>query len=234
MVCYRKYGHNEGDEPKYTQPHLYGLVAKHKNPRDVYRSYLMEQGKGELADLVDEMQRNFKDLLSDRFNNVKEERLPSKNKGPHKEWEQIRWSKPEDFLESPDTSVKKEVLEKTLAAITSSLRIFKVLRKAQKILDERKNALKRITLDWAICEMFAFGAILQQRNHVRFSGQDVIRGTFSHRHAKVFDEYTNEPYCGLDHIQQDQGRMYIYNSLLSEYAVLGFEYGYSQATSQRA
>jgi len=229
MVCYRKHGHNEGDEPKYTQPHLYGLVAKHKNPRELYMEKLIKSGSIE-KDLAKSMQDAFKKELSDRFNMVKQEELPKRRKGPHKEWLNLRWSKVEDFAESPDTSVKKRDLETILKSITSTPEGFKTLKKAQKILDNRNKAYNNDQLDWATAELLAYGSLLQQKFNIRFTGQDVIRGTFSHRHAKVFDEFTNEAYCGLDSIQEDQGRMDIYNSFLSEYAVVGFEYGYSQAS----
>ncbi|MBC99467.1 MAG: 2-oxoglutarate dehydrogenase E1 component [Halobacteriovoraceae bacterium] len=229
MVCYRKHGHNEGDEPKYTQPHLYGLVAKHKNPRELYMEKLIKAGSIE-KNLAKEMQDDFKKELSDRFNMVKQEEIPQRRKGPHKEWLNLRWSKPEDFIKSPDTSVKKADLEKILEAVTSTPEGFKTLRKAQKILDQRRKAYDSDQLDWATAELLAYGSLLQQKYNIRFTGQDVIRGTFSHRHAKVFDEFTNESYCGLDHIQDEQGKMAIYNSFLSEYAVLGFEYGYSQGS----
>ena len=229
MVCYRKHGHNEGDEPKYTQPHLYGLVAKHKNPRELYMEKLIKSGSIH-KELAKEMQDAFKKELSDRFNMVKQEEIPQRRKGPHKEWLNLRWSKAEDFVESPDTSVKKADLEKILEGITSTPEGFKTLRKAQKILDQRKKAYDSDQLDWATAELLAYGSLLLEKNNIRFTGQDVIRGTFSHRHAKVFDEFTNEAYCGLDNITETQGKMDIYNSFLSEYAVLGFEYGYSQGS----
>ncbi len=229
MVCYRKHGHNEGDEPKYTQPHLYGLVAKHKNPRELYMEKLIKAGSIH-KELAKEMQDAFKKELSDRFNMVKQEEIPQRRKGPHKEWLNLRWSKAEDFVESPDTSVKKADLEKILEGITSTPEGFKTLRKAQKILDQRKKAFDSDQLDWATAELLAYGSLLLEKNNIRFTGQDVIRGTFSHRHAKVFDEFTNEAYCGLDNITETQGKMDIYNSFLSEYAVLGFEYGYSQGS----
>ncbi|OUR95530.1 2-oxoglutarate dehydrogenase E1 component [Halobacteriovorax marinus] len=229
MVCYRKHGHNEGDEPKYTQPHLYGLIAKQKNPRELYMEELALKGDLDKS-LAKEMQNEFKSLLSDRFNNVKQKELPKRKKGPHTEWMNLRFSTPEDFVKSPKTGVKKEILEKVLTAVSTVPEGFKTLRKAKKILDERVKKFDSDTVDWALGEMLAYGSILLDNNNIRFTGQDVIRGTFSHRHAKVFDENTNTAYCGLDNIQKDQGRMHIYNSFLSEYAVLGFEYGYSQAS----
>lgn len=230
MVCYRKHGHNEGDEPKYTQPHLYGLVAKHKNPRELYIEKLLKSSP-DIKDLAKEMQDEFKKLLSERLNNVKEKPLPAINKGPHEEWKEVEWSKASHFESSPETGFAKKKLDQIIKAITTVPEGFKTLKKAQKIIDDRMERYKTNQLDWGTAELLAFGSLLMEGNHVRFSGQDVVRGTFSHRHAKVFDEFTNQAYCGLDDIEPGkQGMMRIYNSLLSEYAVLGFEYGYSQGT----
>ncbi len=229
MVCYRKHGHNEGDEPKYTQPELYGLIAKAKNPRQLYLESLVNWNQFTKEE-AKKIEKDFKQMLSDRFNNVKEDHLPPKAAAPHTEWPELRWSTPDDFHESPKTAVKKEVLDDIMDKITSSPEGFNVLKKAAKILNDRKEAYANDKLDWAICELLAYGSLLLEGNNVRFSGQDVIRGTFSHRMSKLFDEKTNKAYCGLAHLDGDQGEFRIYNSHLSEYGVLGFEYGYSLAS----
>jgi 2-oxoglutarate dehydrogenase E1 component len=229
MVCYRKYGHNEGDEPRYTQPNLYDLITKHKNPRELYLDQLLTSGKIE-SQLATEMIEAYKQLLSDRFNNVRQKDIPLKVKGPHKDWEGLGFSKPESFDESPATGVKKEVLERVQKAINSIPAGMQLMKKTQKVLDDRDAAYKSDKLDWASAELLAYGSLLDEGHPVRFTGQDVIRGTFSHRHAKVFDEQTNAAYCGLEFISEKQGKVSLYNSLLSEYAVLGFEFGYSWAT----
>jgi 2-oxoglutarate dehydrogenase E1 component len=229
MVCYRKHGHNEGDEPKYTQPELYGRISKQKNPRELYVDFLDSRGSIN-RDLSKSMQNEFKQMLSDRFNNVKDKNLPDRLKGPHTEWLDLRWSKPKDFEKSPETGVDRKTLECILEKITTVPEGFSPLKKAARILSDRQKAFNEDKLDWAICELLAYGSLLLEGNNVRFSGQDVIRGTFSHRHAKLFDEKTNEKYCGLDHLSDDQGSLEIYNSHLSEYGVLGFEYGYSMAS----
>jgi 2-oxoglutarate dehydrogenase E1 component len=229
MVCYRKHGHNEGDEPRYTQPTLYGMIAKHQNPRELYLERLLGLGQIE-AKLATEMIESYKNLLSDRFNNVRQKEIPQRLKGPHKEWEGIIFSDKNSFEESPDTSVKKADLEKVLKAINTIPEGMQLIKKTQKVLEDRDAAFKNDKLDWASGELLAYGSLLNEGHPMRFSGQDVIRGTFSHRHAKVFDERTNEAYCGLAHISKEQGQISIYNSLLSEYAVLGFEYGYAWAT----
>lgn len=229
MVCYRKHGHNEGDEPKYTQPHLYGLIQKAKSPRELYLDFLIQRGSIN-KDLAKEMQTQFKSMLSDRFNDIKDGGLPEKVKGPHTEWLDLRWSHAEDFDASPATAVKKKQLDLIFEKITSAPEGFNVLKKATKIMNDRRKAYEGDKLDWAICELLAYGSLLLEGNNVRFTGQDVIRGTFSHRMSKLFDEQTNEAYCGLDGLKDDQGKFDIYNSHLSEYAVLGFEYGYSLAS----
>ncbi|WP_372654756.1 2-oxoglutarate dehydrogenase E1 component [Halobacteriovorax sp.] len=229
MVCYRKHGHNEGDEPKYTQPHLYGLISKVKNPRELYLERLIEAGSLN-KELAKEMQDSYKSTLADRLNNVKQNALPKKSSGPHKEWKNLRWSKPEDFDKSPETKVSVKGLEKVLNAVASTPEGFQTLRKAQKILDSRRIMFADDKIDWALAELLAYGTLLSEDANIRFTGQDVIRGTFSHRHAKVFDVETNKAHCGLADIEEGQGKIHIYNSLLSEYAVLAFEYGYSQAT----
>lgn len=229
MVCYRKHGHNEGDEPKFTQPHLYGLIAKTKNPRELYINFLKERGDI-YADLAKEMEKDFKSVLSDRFNNVKEKKMPTKNKGYHTEWLDLRNSKLDDFDNSPQTGVDAKKLDEIIKKITHAPEGFNVLKKAGKILKDRENAYNENRLDWAIAELLAYGSLLTEGNNVRFTGQDVIRGTFSHRHSKLFDEKTNDSYSGLQNLNQDQGLFEIYNSHLSEYGVLGFEYGYSLAS----
>ncbi|MGB0453935.1 MAG: 2-oxoglutarate dehydrogenase E1 component [Bacteriovoracaceae bacterium] len=228
MVCYRKYGHNEGDEPKFTQPHLYELIGKHENPREIYVKKLLAQGditQGE----ADKMNKDFKDRLSDLFNNMKDKNLPKPKKGPHQDWKGMDWSKEGDFDFSPETGVAKDKLQKIVDAISSVPADFNPLRKAKRIIEKRAKRFADNVIDWELGESLAYGSILLEGSHIRFTGQDVIRGTFSHRHAKVFDEKTSLSYCGLNNLSDDQGSLEIYNSILSEYAVLGYEYGYSLA-----
>jgi 2-oxoglutarate dehydrogenase E1 component len=113
MVCYRKHGHNEGDEPKFTQPHLYGLISKQKNPRELYIESLIARGEIN-KELAKQTQNEFKQMLSDRFNNVKDKTLPERVKGPHTEWLDLRWSTPEDFNESPQTGVNSKILDQII------------------------------------------------------------------------------------------------------------------------
>ncbi len=230
MLCYRRHGHNESDEPKFTQPKLYNAIAKHPNPREVYVKYLTE--RGDLDDAaVKKLDKDFKDQLQNRLNEIKEHPLPYKPQKIEEEWDHLRRSNEKDFDKSPDTSITEEMIKKVAKAITEVPKGFKPLRQIEKLLKDRKASFfEKKELGWADAELLAYGSLLADGTIVRMSGQDVKRGTFSHRHAYFFDSNTNEPYCGLNHIQEKQQPLRIYNSLLSEYGVLGFEYGYAMAT----
>ena len=226
MVCYRKHGHNESDEPRFTQPKFYNLISKHANPREVYKDKLIE-GKQIEAQLAVQMEEQFKNLLQDRFNMVKQKPLPYLYQRPEEQWKSFRRSTPKDFDYSPKTAVSKNVLELTLKALTTLPGNFKPIQKIDKLLEERSKRWSEDQLDWAMGELMAYGSLLQEGISIRMSGQDCIRGTFSHRHAGVVDENSNTRHLFLNSFAEKQGKYKIYNSLLSEYAVLGYEYGYS-------
>lgn len=229
MLCYRRHGHNESDEPKFTQPKLYNLIAKHPNPREVYVKKLIERGDVDAA-LADEMDKSFRNQLQDRLNEVKQKPLPYKAQKLEEEWEKMERAKPADFERSPSTSIKQAVVDKVGKALTTIPTNFKPLKQIEKLLKDRKAAFfDDKMLGWAEAELLAYGSLLSEGIPVRMSGQDVKRGTFSHRHAYFFDANTNEPYCGVDHIQEGQEKFHIFNSLLSEFGVLGFEYGYAMS-----
>ncbi len=230
MLCYRRHGHNESDEPKFTQPKLYNLIAKHPNPREIYVKKLVDRADMD-ASLADELDKSFRNQLQDRLNEVKQKPLPYKPQKIENEWEKLRKSKPEDFDQSPDTSIKQAVVDKVAKALITIPEGFKPLKQIEKLLKDRKTAFfDDKILGWAEAELLAYGSLLSQGVPVRMSGQDVKRGTFSHRHAYFFDANTNEPYCNIDHIEEGQQKFNIYNSLLSEFGVLGFEYGYAMST----
>jgi 2-oxoglutarate dehydrogenase E1 component len=229
MVCYRKHGHNESDEPRFTQPSFYKLISQHSNPREVYKDKLIE-GKQIEAQLAVQMEEQFKNLLQDRFNQVKQKPLPYLYQKPEEQWQSFRRSTPKDFDYSPKTAVAKDVLENNLKALTTLPANFKPIQKIDKLIEERQKRWNEDQLDWAMGEHMAYGSLLQEGVNVRMSGQDCIRGTFSHRHAGVVDEVNNTRHIFLNSITEKQGKFRIYNSLLSEYAVLGFEYGYSLGT----
>ncbi|BDC97840.1 2-oxoglutarate dehydrogenase E1 component [Persicobacter psychrovividus] len=229
MVCYRRHGHNESDEPKFTQPQLYKKIAKHPNPREVYSKYLSERGEMD-AKVAQEMDKQFRQLLQDRLNLVKQSPLPYKLQPLERQWQALRKSKGEDFDYSPITGIDELKINQVATALTTVPEGFKVLRQIEKLIKERKNMFfEEQKLNWAAGELLAYGSMLIEGKKVRLTGQDVIRGTFSHRHAALFDSETNEKYNSLNHIDEKQEHFSNYNSLLSEYAVLGFEYGYSTA-----
>jgi len=230
LLCYRRHGHNESDEPKFTQPKLYNIIAKHENPREIYVKKLVERGDVDAA-LADEMDKNFRNQLQDRLNEVKQKPLPYKPQKIEEEWEQMRWAKPEDFDKSPDTFIKQNVIDAVGRALVTIPEGFKPLKQIEKLLKDRNAAFfETKALGWAEAELLAYGSLILEKTPVRMSGQDVRRGTFSHRHAYFFDANTNEPYCGLNNIEKGQQKFSIYNSLLSEFGVLGFEYGYAMST----
>lgn len=228
MVCYRRHGHNESDEPKFTQPALYNIISKHANPREIYNDMLIKRGDIG-AEVAKQLDKQFRKLLQDRLNLVKQTPLPYKFQPTEMEWSEIRKSKPEDFEQSPETGIPTEVIDKIGAALTTIPKGFKALKQIDRLLKSRKEQFtKTKELDWAGAELLAYGSLLLDKKFVRFSGQDVQRGTFSHRHAVVKDAETNEAYNFLNHIGADHS-FDIYNSLLSEYAVLGFEFGYARS-----
>jgi 2-oxoglutarate dehydrogenase E1 component len=231
MVCYRKHGHNESDEPRFTQPKFYALISKHANPREVYKDKLIE-GKQIEAQLAVQMEEQFKNLLQERFNSVKQKPLPYLYQKPEEQWKAFRRSTPKDFDYSPKTAVSKDMMEKVLKGLTTLPKDFKPIQKIDKLIEERSKRWAEDQLDWALAEHMAYGSLLLEGINVRMSGQDCIRGTFSHRHAGVVDEMSNTRHIFLQNFSENQGKYKIYNSLLSEYAVLGFEYGYSLGSPQ--
>ncbi len=227
MVCYRKHGHNEGDEPKFTQPGLYALIDKHPNPREVYTQYLLDNGKPEAREMAKEMEQKFWNELQARLDEIKQKPLPYAYQEPEKKWQELRKSKSQDFNQSPVTALPEQEIRELFQKIMTIPEGFKPLRKIEKLLSDKSKLLETSgKIDWATAELLAYSSILMKGNDVRLSGEDVKRGTFSHRHACIVDETSNTEYNRLSNLDAQQGKFYIYNSLLSEYAVLGFEYGY--------
>ena len=230
MVCYRKHGHNEGDDPKFTQPGLYALIDKQPNPREVYVEWLMRHGEEGAADIAKEMEKKFWSDLQERLDEIKQNPLPYSYQKPELWWQSLRKATPEDFNSSPVTAVSKEEIEKLFHAIMKWPENFSPLKKIKKILQDKITLFEEEgKFDWATGELLAYATIVDEGKDVRMSGQDVRRGTFSHRHAVIRDEKTDEFYNRLSNISDTQGKLRIWNSLLSEYAVLGFEYGYAMA-----
>jgi 2-oxoglutarate dehydrogenase E1 component len=230
MVCYRRHGHNEGDDPKFTQPLLYALIDKHPNPREVYIKFLLENGEADAQELAKEMEKKFWADLQERLDEVKQNPLPYHYQQPEIWWKKLRHATAEDFDRSPVTAIKQDDLNTIFNAMMKWPADFKPLRKVEKILQDKIKLFEtERKIDWATGELLAYGSLLLEGKDVRMSGQDVQRGTFSHRHAVLQDEGTDKPYNRLSNIPGAKGEFRIYNSLLSEYGVLGFEYGYALA-----
>jgi 2-oxoglutarate dehydrogenase E1 component len=232
MVCYRRHGHNESDEPKFTQPKLYNLIAKHPNPREIYVKKLAERGDLD-GKLAQDMDQKFRDVLQDRLNMVKQKPLPYAPQKQEEEWMSMQRSTPKDFDISPVTAISKKTIDVIGDALCNVPSTFKPIKQIENLLKDRKKMFKETnTVNWSTAELLAFGSLLSEGKIVRMSGQDVKRGTFSSRHAVLFDVETNEQYNSLNAVTKDQNKLRIFNSLLSEYGVLGFEYGYAMASPQ--
>ena len=230
MVCYRRHGHNEGDDPKFTQPHLYALIDKHPNPREVYTQFLIENGEGDAKVLAKEMEKKFWQDLQERLDEVKQKPLPYSYQQPELWWKSLRRATLEDFNQSPVTAISEADFRKIFGALMEWPTDFKPLKKVEKILQEKiKLFHEEGKADWATAELLAYGSLILDGKDVRMSGQDVKRGTFSHRHAVLRDEDTDKEYSRLSRVPDAKGQFRIYNSFLSEYGVLGFEYGYALA-----
>lgn len=232
MVCYRVHGHNEGDDPKYTQPTMYAAIKNHPDPRELYINKLVNSGDiGK--QLADEMNNEFWNRLQERLDMVKEKPLPYLYQDAEIQWKKLKSNLGvEKAFPSPKTGVAKAKINKVIKALGTTPDGFNVLRKMKKQIDSSQNKMINDgIIDWAAAELLAYGTLLLEGHDVRMTGQDVKRGTFSHRHAVLFDEKTAEQYNRLNHIEDDQNASFrIFNSHLSEFAVMGFEYGYSLFT----
>jgi 2-oxoglutarate dehydrogenase E1 component len=229
MVCYRRHGHNESDEPKFTQPTLYNVISKHPNPREVYNATLVKRGDVD-AELANQMDREFRDMLQARLDQVKQQPLPYKYQALENEWRTLRRSTNEDFDQSPETGISEDTVQRVAKALTTIPENFRPIKQIDNLLKERRKMFYETrTLNWAAGELLAYGSLLNENHIVRVSGQDVQRGTFSHRHAVLHDAETSAPYNSLNHMEGEHQQLSIFNSLLSEYAVLGFEFGYAMA-----
>jgi 2-oxoglutarate dehydrogenase E1 component len=229
ILGYRKYGHNEGDEPKFTQPLLYKAIGKHKNPRDLYLDKLINEGIIS-KEKASEQENVFNQLLQERLDDAKQIERATVSHFLNRTWQGIEVSDEDSFLTSPDTSYDKKKLIALADKINSLPKDKKFINKLARLFEARKQMIKDDNLDWAMGELLAYATLLADKHPIRFSGQDVERGTFSHRHAVVKVEDSEEEYTPLNNISKDQAPLYIYNSLLSEYGVLGFEYGYAMAS----
>ncbi|MEO0779259.1 MAG: 2-oxoglutarate dehydrogenase E1 component [Bacteroidota bacterium] len=230
MVCYRRHGHNEGDDPKFTQPEMYKLIDQHPDTRKIYVKKLLEAGDME-KEIAEQLEKRFWNDLQNRLDAVKQKPLPYQYQKPEQEWRKLnKQSKAEDFDHSPPTGISRQRVDQIIDHLMRFPQDFNPLGKLNRLLKGKRKLLDKGQLDWAMAELLAYGSVLTDGKDVRMSGQDVKRGTFSHRHAIVRDDKTFAEYNRLNDIQPEQGQYRVFNSLLSEFGVLGFEYGYSLAS----
>ena len=229
LLGYRKYGHNEGDEPRFTQPNLYKAIAKHQNPLSIYTDKLISESSIAI-DYVKTLKINFKEMLEVEFAKSKADNTSQIKPFMNAIWEGFDRKNLDSMLLEVKTSYAKEKLQDISKIISTVPEGVKFIRKAERILKGRaKMVFENDSLDWGIAETLAYGSLLEEGFDIRISGQDVERGTFSHRHAVLRDEITTERINLLNTNKKNKGEMRIYNSLLSEYGVLGFDYGYAMA-----
>ena len=228
LLGYRKYGHNEGDEPRFTQPDLYKLIDKHPNPREVYKNQLMARGEIDAA-IATEMEAKFKDLLQEKLEDARGEFVPETSVIPNT-WEGYQHANQKSIKEKANTAVSLKNIKDIGQKISHIPESQAPIKKVQSLFNDRAKMIDNGQIDWAMGELLAYGTLLSEGHNVRLVGQDVERGTFSHRHAVVKSEDGQTEYAPLQHLSEKQGRFSVYNSLLSEYAALGFEYGYSSTT----
>ena len=231
LLGYRKYGHNEGDEPRFTQPNLYKVIAAHKNPRDIYAEKLLAQGIID-PQYVPNQEEDYKSKLEQNLQISRKEEKTVITPFMEDEWEGFERVDEMGMHPEINTGVDRETLSLVANTLGNLPPDKKFLRKIERLIDDRKKMFfETNSLDWAMGELLAYGSLLYEGFNVRLSGQDVERGTFSHRHAVLKAESSEEEVVLLNHIAPGkQGKFNVFNSFLSEYGVLGFDYGYAMAS----
>lgn len=229
LLGYRKYGHNEGDEPRFTQPNLYKSISKHSNPKDIYIEKLIAEGSIDAA-YAEQIKEEFKSMLEKEFQKSKEDTTSKVIPFMEDTWKDFVREKLKAMLSPIETGYPLKKLQGIAKIVSTVPDGVKFVRKAERIIKGRdKMVFEANKLDWGMGETLAYGSLIEEGYDVRISGQDVERGTFSHRHAILRDDVTEERINLINTNPNNKGQMYIYNSLLSEYGVLGFDYGYAMA-----
>ncbi len=226
ILSYRKHGHNEGDEPRYSQPTLYKAIAKHPNPREIYATKIIAEGVYNQEE-VDALKLQLEERLEKKLELSKTLGKVKIQQFMSDLWGGYKYSDKEDFEKSFEQSVPKENLIELGNNICTLPEDKKFIKKTVKLVNDRKKMLEENKLDWAMAELLAYGSLVQEGLPVRLSGQDSVRGTFAHRHAEHVIEDTEHKYSPLNNISPEQARFNVYNSPLNEYGVMGFEYGYA-------
>lgn len=230
LLGYRKYGHNEGDEPRFTQPKLYKAIAKHENPRDIYAEKLVKSGVIDEG-YVKKLEEEYKAKLEEELEDSRKEDTTRITPFMQDEWEGYENVQEDTMMAPVDTTIDIKTLDEVAKVITKLPGDKKFLRKIAKLIEAReKMYFETNQLDWAMAELLAYGTLMTEGYSVRMSGQDVERGTFSHRHAVIKVEDSEEEIILHNNIPDRKGKFNIYNSLLSEYGVVGFDYGYAMAS----
>ncbi len=232
LLCYRRYGHNEGDEPRFTQPILYKVIEKHPNPREIYAKRMLSEGVMSQAE-IDDLEKHHNEILENSLTGAKAKLKANITNFLQETWKDIPKATKDDFNNSPVTGFEREKLDLIAEKITSLPDSLTFFRKTIKLQEQRHDMyFNQKSVDWAMAELLAYGTLLLENHRVRLSGQDVGRGTFSHRHAVLRVEDSEQEHTPLNCITENQAKFDIYNSLLSEYGVLGFEYGYALASPE--
>ncbi len=230
LLGYRKYGHNEGDEPRFTQPKLYKAIAKHENARDIYFEKLKKEGVVD-DEYLKNLEETYKSSLEEKLEDSKKENTTRITPFMQDEWDGFENVQEDEMMKEIDTTFPLEKLDEIAEAISQLPSDKKFMRKIKKIIDLRKKMyFEDNKLDWSMAEHLAYGSLMQEGYNVRISGQDVERGTFSHRHAVLKVEDSEEEIILHNNIKERKGDFFIYNSPLSEYGVVGFDYGYAMAS----
>lgn len=228
LLGYRKYGHNEGDEPRFTQPVLYKIIARHKNPRDIYAEKLIVEGIIDQA-YITKIENDYKAILEQNLEASRKKELTIITPFMQDEWKGFQQVSDDVMLQKVNTTFDKKTLDELIIAISTLPSDKKFINKISKIITDRKVLYDANTIDWGTAETLAYASLLTEGYDIRISGQDVERGTFSHRHGVVKVEDSEEEVILLNNIPSKKGKFSIYNSFLSEYGVLGFDYGYALA-----
>lgn len=228
LLGYRKYGHNEGDEPRFTQPVLYKIIARHKNPRDIYAEKLITDGIVDAA-YIAQIENEYKDKLDENLTASRKKDKTIITPFMQDEWDGFVQVSDDEMLKKVDTKFDKKKLGEIATHIATLPSDKKFISKISKIVNDRKTMYDNNAIDWGTAETLAYGSLLTEGFDVRISGQDVERGTFSHRHAVVKVEDSEEEVILLNSLKNKKGKFNVFNSFLSEYGVLGFDYGYALA-----
>jgi 2-oxoglutarate dehydrogenase E1 component len=225
LVCYRRFGHNEGDEPAYTQPLMYDVIKSHPTPREIYGKQLIREGildQSYCDNHFNEKMENLQKIFEDTKKSAPKIK-PFKFEGF---WSGLRKARAGDLEKPTETKVSADVLMKIGSFLGEVPETFNPHPKLIKLLETRKKMARgEEPIDWGMGELLAYGTLLHEGTSVRLTGQDCVRGTFTHRHAGLYDVKTGEPYLALDQVNNEKVEFCVYDSILSEYAVLGFEYG---------